>query len=442
MRIKLLCSLLLCFGAVACQEDFLEKKPNKALVVPQTLQDFQALLDNITLFNTTPSMGIIASDEFQLVDNGLSKLSAAEQGVYLWKADPYQGDVVSDWIYPYQQIFYANVVLDGLKKLEKNSAMEDSWNKIRGAALFFRAYALFNLVQEFCVPYNKETVDTDMGIPLPLSSNVNNKLGRGKLGAVYSQIIIDLNEAGELLPRKGETKNRPSKQAVFALFARLYLVMEDYERALLNSSMALDMGNDLIDYNLLDSTVFNPFPDILPNGNVEVIFYAPRLSTSFFVPGAIKVDPSLLNLYKTGDIRKAIYFYDMGDGVVYNTNYEGLTVDELLLINAECKIRLKKIDEGLQELNKLLLKRYKEDFFEPLKAENEVDAVKLLIEERRKELVGRNLRWQDLRRFNRYKDFAKDVVRVYNGETYRLPANDSRYILPIPDAEILNNPNL
>ena len=64
------------------------------------------------------------------------------------------------------------------------------------------------------------------------------------------------------------------------------------------------------------------------------------------------------------------------------------------------------------------------------------ELLRIILQERRKELLFRSLRWTDLRRLNKDSRFAVTLTRKLNNDTYTLPPNDARYVLPIPQQEI------
>jgi hypothetical protein len=113
-----------------------------------------------------------------------------------------------------------------------------------------------------------------------------------------------------------------------------------------------------------------------------------------------------------------------------------LATDEVYLIRAECFARAGDVVDALKDLNTLMAKRIKSAFFVPFIASTGTDALKLILTERRKELVMRGLRWTDLRRLNK-EGYNIALTRVINGQTYTLLPNDPRYILPIPDDVIV-----
>ena len=64
--------ILLCFS---CKSDFLEVKPNKALLVPTTLSDFNSILDNNASMNKGVYGTIVASDDLIATDASFNSAS-------------------------------------------------------------------------------------------------------------------------------------------------------------------------------------------------------------------------------------------------------------------------------------------------------------------------------------------------------------------------------
>ena len=162
---------LLLVGVVvlpACNKKaFLDKKPNTQLVVPTTLADFQTLLDKQYVMQETPELGELSSDNYRMLYSTWVGLTAKSQNAYTWAQDTYGGQVqIPDWDLPYRQVFYANVVLDGLTKIKVDESNRQDWNRIKGTALFIRAYAFYNLSQVFSPVYDATTASMDLGIAL------------------------------------------------------------------------------------------------------------------------------------------------------------------------------------------------------------------------------------------------------------------------------------
>lgn len=436
-RLKLLLVLLtiLC----SCQKDYLAKKPAKSLLIPVTLTDFQSLLDDVMLMNINYSVSWLAVDDFATTDAGLLSFSLPEErNSYTWSVDIFEGGQSVDWNQCYQQVFNANVVIDGLQDfVPANPAQREQHGQIRGAALFYRAMAFYNLLQQFAVPYSIANSSTAAGIPLRVSSDVNIKLQRANLKDSYNQVLNDFEIATELLPLNQLSKTRPTKAASLALMSRTYLLMSQYENALLYAERCLQMDATLLDYNLGS-------PILIPTGNAEVLYNAANSGYTFLNSTVSGATSDLYALYDNDDLRKQYYFLVRANGTFgfrqMNAQsigrFAGLAIDELYLIKAECEARLNHDDHGMSTLNALLNKRWRTNTFIPFTAQNATEALVIILRERRKELINRGIRWSDLRRLNQEFRFAVDQQRTVNGITYTLPANDKRYTYPIPQNEI------
>lgn len=426
--------ILVLLFSTSCRKDALNIKPDQALVVPTTLQDFQGMLDNVVTLNEYgPAMAEMGAGDFYLSYANWQSLSDPfEQNCYIWAKDIYNGETAYDWDSAYQKIFYTNVVLDGLKKININNANQSDYNNIKGQALFVRAFSLFQMAQEFAKTYNAATAKTDLGIVLRLTADVNAKSTRATVQQTYDQIVSDLTEAVGLLPDNPKYLTRASKPAAEALLSRTYLSMSDYPNALKSADASLKIDNELIDYNKLDSTAYQP----LQMFNNEVLYHEVlTLYLSFYFGLA---DPALVNSYDQNDLRRVMFFSNNGDGTYsFKGSYGGdlyffggMATDEMYLNRAECYARQGDASSALQDLNALLKMRYKTGTFVPVTATGPDDALAKILGERRKELCFRSIRWTDLRRLNQDSRFAVTLSRTLNGQTYTLPPNDPRYVYP------------
>ena len=438
-------SAFLCL--TGCENGFLDKSPDKKLLVPRTLTDMQSLLDYHAVMNVTPYMTLISADDYYVTDAGLQSMTLIERNSYRWADDIYENSTVGDWNRIYEKILYANIVLESLKEIPQQS---DRYNQIKGTALFFRALGHFSLAQEFCVAYDNSTAATEPGIPVRLSADVNQKLSRGSLKQTYDQILADLQIALELLPRSDAVKTRPSQLAASALLARVYLSMENYEIAAQQADACLALSDELLDYNSLTSTLSSavrPFPDLFASGiNPEVLFYAPVMSVGFLTATFTIVDSVLFKSYDPDDLRRSLFFVDRGKGVVnfkgsYSgritvTMFAGLATDEVYLIAAESNARIGKAEKAATLINALLVKRWKSGKFKPFTPVSAEHTLQFILGEKRKELVSRGTRWADLKRLNKNSLFADTIKRLINKQLYVLAPGDKKYTFPIPEQEI------
>lgn len=446
-------TLVICLHSGCLQEE-LESKPDKSLVVPSSIADYQALLDNQTVMNeVNPWLGQIGSDDYYVLPARLNSVGQLERNAYTWESDIYQdvpesSGAVLDWLRNYIQIYYSNVVLDGLDKLTE-AVPSAEFNTAKGSALFFRAHAYWWLAQEFCKPYHHSTVGTDLGLPLRLDPDPLASIERSSIAETYELIIDDLIEAELLLSDDFVATTRPTKSAAQGMLARVYLSMGDYDAALSLADKYLSTNNSLLDFNEFNPLSPGPFPDF--NSNKEVIFYSIISGSSLIVnPTNCHIAPELYNLYDANDLRKNLYFATTpATGLlVYKGSYygsfgyipfSGVASDEIYLIRAECLARTGQTEFAMQTLNDLLVTRWRKDTFIPIEASSPEEALTIILEERRKELLFRGLRWTDLRRLN-LEGAEITISRELDGVTYTLPPNDPRYVYPIPPYELSYNP--
>lgn len=413
----------------------LDIKPSSSLQVPVTLADFQALLDNYTIFNIPwPVASTAAADDGFIPDATLATGTVTIRNAYTWNRDVFNDDRLNDWSLPYTAIFYANVVLEGAARSGGPGA---DWDNIRGQASFFRSFAYWQLAQEFCKVYDSSSAETDPGLVIRESSDLNLPSTRSSVAAGYKQCISDLQKAARLLPVNIVTKTRPGKAAAFAMLSRVYLSMRDYGRAGLYADSALALNSTLTDYNTVPASATLPFKRF----NEEVIFHSTETSFSILQAPKYLIDTNLYAAYAADDLRKSLFFkaatgtaYQNFRGSYDGTSglFNGLAVDELYLNRAEAKARTGDLGAALADLNRLRRRRYASSGYADLVSGDAKTVLGWILDERRKELLLRGLRWTDLRRLNLEAAFRKTLVKLVNGQRYELPPGDPRYVWPIP----------
>lgn len=435
-RFFYLMALAVC--VTACEDGWLEVKRDVSLVVPSTLADMEALLNNMNVFlYDHRGLPEPSADNYYVSDQVFASLSESERALYTWQDNMFEAaTIMADWNGSYSQILYANLVLEGLSSISRNSTNSEKWDTVKGSALFFRARAFFNLAQQFAPPYKEGGAEGELGIPLRLTSDTKVRTVRKSVQENYIQIIDDLKDAAKLLPPTPVFKTDASKAGSFALLARCYLSMRDYKNAFLFADSCLRIHPYLIDYNHLnssDNTPFEPF-------NEEVIHHGTsRLSSVLTYVTYGRVDSALYGLYHPDDLRLQLFFQHNPDGSIgFRGHYTGtaepfggLAADEMWLIRSECLARAGESDAALDDLAHLLERRYRTGTFQrdTLQAAHALD---LILIERRKELAFRGLRWTDLRRLNQEQEWAVTLRRIVDDNEFVLPPNDRRYTLPIP----------
>lgn len=447
----------------SCQK-FVDIKRSSSQINLTTTNDCQLMLDNYATMNTNyPVDAEISSDDYYLNDfsfntdpnNGITQ---EEKLLYTWGQGAIRAQAAPNWQNPYQTIYISNLVREAVEKLQGGNTDPVVLNNLKGTCLFYRAYCLWVLAQMYAKPYGP-SASTDPGVPIHLTSNINEKSVRGTVQQTYARITQDLQDAAGLLQPTSSIATRPNKTAAYAMLARTYLSMEDYPNALTNAAAALQLNSQLLDYKTISQ--FSPLP--FTRFNKEVIFHtiatrSPILNQGASNPTTARIDSLLAVSYQPGDLRAKIFLKantktvnnaEVPDGTFrFSGNYEpavanlfftGLAVDELYLTRAECYARAGNVTQAMLDLNTLLKTRWNATFVD-ITASTTDDALAKILTERRKELLMRGLRWTDLRRLNKDPRFKKDVVKklTINGvpTTFTLPANDPRYTLLIPQEVI------
>lgn len=428
--------LIIILGMASCGK-YLEMKPDDKLSVPGKLDELQGLLDNYPVLNqVNGGTGEASADNYYLTDADWNALTQEyQQRLYTWEKDfLFPQGSTNEWSVNYRAIYYANSVLKHLGEISDPDESKRAF--IEGQAYFYRGQYHMRTAFLWAPAYIEEEAANLPGIPLKLSDDFNEPTNRASLGETYQQIVSDLMIAANRLPINSGHPARPSKAAAFGLLARTYLSMRKYGEAGAYADSCLRLHNQLMDFNELNPNENFPIKQF----NKEVIHWNRILAPSMLANNRARISNDLLALYDENDLRKVIFFRrdDSGD-TFFKGYYEGLAApfggvatDEILLIRAECLARNGNLDNALADLNFLLKNRYKSDRFTPY-ASNRIELVTAkILEERRKELVMRDLRWMDLRRLN-LEGAGITLERNVGNRKYTLLANDLRYTLPIPE---------
>jgi len=453
MKLGYLVGIVFSLLLASCSKDFLEVKSDMSIGTPSKIADYQALLDNSTAkmnIESAAILGIIGADEYYLTSDGWHSLPTISNNLqyknaYLWADDFYGGESGNEWNSAYSRILYANMVIEGIERINPVESEKEAWNNVKGSALFFRGLNFYRLAQLFCQPYQASTAGSALGLPLRLEPDVNVKSTRATLEETYRQILADLNTSAGLLPDRPEVKMRPSKGAAYGLLARVNLLMQRYGEAGRLAEEALLYQNELINYNALDLAVPYPFPADYGESVAEVVFMNMTKSLPLFSNDRMYTHEDLLALYEPTDLRLKVFFTAgaMGNRV-YRGSYigsgaffAGISTPELILIAAEAHAREGDAGKALAGLNRLREYRFESGTFTPYNTDDEETVLKLVLDERRRELAFKGLRWEDLRRLNGDASTAITIERRIDGQSYVLEPNSFKYVWPIPDDVIM-----
>ena len=497
IKITTLLIAAVCSGALSSCKKFLEEPPSKTTsLVVSTTDQLNALLNNYNVFYKEGNRSAIYStDDYgltqQLYDKRPATFSMAAIEFALWDTDylPDDGREIF-WSDEYKKIFYANMVLNNLEKV---TGSDEDKAILNADAHLVRAYSYWELVNTYALPYTDATKG-EPGVPIKLSTSFEEPFERQSIEAVYNQIESDLSEALKTplpLVQNGVARHwRANKAAVNGFAARYWLNRFDYAKALQYANAALADYNTLVDYNTdmhygrpqtltvnagtpQQETVTLQYPYTHDNQSdmtdmlewKEFLYFRMLNHESWwYVPSQ-----ELLNLYdQDHDLR---YRYHMVEGYSYDRGMvkpaydypgyifffkdripSGPTVAEMYLIKAEALARTGDAAGAMAALNTLRAKRMEPGPWVNLTATGQQDAVKKVIDERRREMPFVQ-RWFDLRRYNNNADPSDDVnlskvfypytvSSVLSSEpvkTYNLQKNSRRWAAPVPRKEIISS---
>ncbi len=409
-------------------------------------------------------------------------------------------DTKSLWDVHYNAIKNYNVFIKEAEAYAKQSEKPTANTIIAlGEAHFYRAYSYLQLVRHFAKDYDKQTATKELGVPLVLVYNQEEKPARATVQQVYDQIKADLDIAAQNLASvKGVSESKtPTIDAVRALMSRYYLDVEDYVNAANYSDMLikskaykLSENEDEMasEYRNDKASVVGGVPvgepimqlagSLSENGSGTNTVYTlaegypplateyglpPYYFTSYFLPSQ-----KLLDLYEESDLRNlwftsgtASYLggsLTVGSFITFikylgnpELNSDGVPnsrhlvkpflISEMYLINAEANLRKGDAAAAKKALNKLQSARQAS---ETEATEDELD------NEWFKETVGEGLRMSYLKRAHRgysarVKQRGKAANFMLSGASYdkkAMTADDKHFVWPIPTYEIKVNAKL
>lgn len=491
MKIRTL--LLVGLSALALQscDSFLGNKP-KGYTIPEFYEDYAKLLNNQSLqYSSHPALCFM-TDDIYLTSEGEVKDEKGkpfttfdfmgkddqERNLYSFKGGQVMTPGNSDplWNNAYANIYVYNSVANNIMNV--TDVTEDKKFATRAEALVGRAFEYLNLVNIFAPHYDAKTASTDYGVPIVLKEDVgNNKYVRNTVAEVYELVMNDLEEAVQYLPEVSANVYHPNKGIGFAFLARVYLYMGNYEKALANATKALELNNKLHDY-IPYTTQHSTFGRIIREDDHNVAFpedvhneeniFMRMYNQKNNVFNSIAVSEDLIATYKSHlaedgeDMRFRLFFVTDSANFTMNASAKpkhfdgyssyapylnlnvGFTTPEIYLIAAECEARANNLGRCIELLNTLRDKRIKNNV--PYTMEDvpsKEEALRLVVDERRREFAFCGpTRLFDLKRLNREDWFKKDIVHTAEGNTWTLPANDLRYIMPVPQTILDFNPDM
>ncbi len=237
------------------------------------------------------------------------------------------GDLETQWNKRYSVIGVANRVIRNIDNIQTSTAVR---NKYLGEALFMSSRMYFELASNYGnekagVPIIDRTIEPDPN-PIPRAANVM---------ANYNYIVNDLKQAADLLPKQEELPakdyGRPHKAAAWALLAKVYLFMKDYQNAEYYANEVMTQGGRALLANYADvfksennysteyiwsipgTPKFTSWGSILPGVMLENKGWGEYNGWGYFQP-----TKELYDEFETNDKRRSVTLLRLGDTFTFN----------------------------------------------------------------------------------------------------------------------------
>lgn len=469
------------FVLISCKKDFLDTIP-KGLVIAQTTSDFRKLLDNADTRYTNNLAQVsgyvdVVSNDSQLDSSWydwernllhVKKLYAFEPEV--WTPDGDAGDAV--WKQNYYVSTLVSNVLDEIGIATDNPKLQ---KQLIAEAKVHRAYAYLTLVNIYAKHYNKATAASDLGVPLIGNPAKLPSLERASVQTVYNFILSELLGSIADLPNDIDKQysHRPTKASAYAILARTYLYMGNYEKSFEYANKSLEIRNFLYNYNTIytgsamavnlkgisritdDEMLMHK--TATKNVSLDTYMKLDTLTFNSLYSGYARVNDSVINNF---DLRRTLWFTGFNSNgtlirdratYVYNNyrysvdaaivDYIPISTPEMYLVRAESNARNGHLQEALNDVNKIRTNRFKTGTYTPLTVGSMTQAAVIneVLLERRRELYGKELRLFDDKRL------GLPVAHVVPGtlvKSWTVPANDPKLIFPIYYEYIVLNPEM
>ena len=385
------------------------------------------------------------------------------------------------WTSTYDAIAHANEVLAVIDDLPGDRSHK---NAVKGEALLTRAYGHFMLVNLFAKHYDPQTADSDLGIPYVLEPETVfiKTYTRNSVEEVYERVEADLLDGLDLVDKSfyaNSGKYHFTRAAALAFASRFYLFKGDlndcikYSNELLGSDPSLYVKN--IPVLLQERINTEDYIRLYHAPNDDSNLLLIRQISNFHLPYLGHWPSRQLysqifevnNIYELTDERQDPAWVAGENGLAatkYEFLFERLSLtanvgfnytiflafrgEEVLLNRAECLIQQNNVLQGLDDLLVLARRRYRPsdelDLADVTSAglmqalqgyynssDDQLNALRYLLEERQKEFIHEGMRWFDIKRYGIPVNHV-----LQNGGVVTLEPDDERKVLQIPQAAI------
>lgn len=388
----------------------------------------------------------------------------------------------------YTVIGRCNFLLDNAENMRKKMTDDDALDRLDvycGEAYFARALAYSELIKQFCKAYESDVdAQNELGVVLRTHYYSDEPIKRASLYDSYQQVLSDLELAEKALALgddydiavDGYMYNSTyfNEYTVCALRARIALYMKKYDEAIKYSTKVIDSGHYFLSSatQLYDSQ-YSYYQYMWTSDNsTEVIWKIGFTSTSYggalgqvffnYDYNSMKPDyvPAqwVLSLYDSNDLRYSTFFQTFTTGHTHGLTWpllakywgnEGLyneaqllhvsmpkvfRLSEQYLIRAEAYVMNEDFAKAGKDITTLRKARY--STYGTSTAISKDNAMKIVEEERVKELFMEGFRLMDLKRWHKGFERTPQEQSLENGSSLVVEKDDPLFVWPIPQHEI------
>ncbi len=453
----LLGSCLVLLACLCSCDDYLSNVP-KGQRIPTTLNDFSVMLaDEYTNCREDVTQALVLLNDRYVSDGYLSYYELWNAN-YFWdeNADRIAMNKSDETTYynGYAGISTANLIIENAPTATE--ATDAERGQVIAQAKILRAMKYFTLVNYYAKTYNAATAATDGGVPLITSAEVGATYTQPSVQEIYDFIVQDISEALPALPERALNVLYADKATAYALAARVYLQMGNYQEALASAGEALKRNDRLFDwvafYN--DNAAVLSVPDVYQSITSPMGFdyeenYIFCHGNNSYSGNDLQMREDRGNRFEQGDAHfmSRWKIRTMAGSTYYNPNMGGyfnrggLTTTEVYLIQAECMARTGNVAGAMDVLNKVRQKRILPEYYQPLTASSADVAIDMIIKVKGDALVQTIIPFCDARRLNLEPAHARTLTKVENGQQYTLSPSSHMWVMPFPMGAVKNSGN-
>ncbi len=453
----LLGSCLVLLACLCSCDDYLSNVP-KGQRIPTTLNDFSVMLaDEYTNCREDVTQALVLLNDRYVSDGYLSYYELWNAN-YFWNenADRIAMNKSDETTYynGYAGISTANLIIENAPTATE--ATDAERGQVIAQAKILRAMKYFTLVNYYAKTYNAATAATDGGVPLITSAEVGATYTQPSVQEIYDFIVQDISEALPALPERALNVLYADKATAYALAARVYLQMGNYQEALASAGEALKRNDRLFDwvafYN--DNAAVLSVPDVYQSITSPMGFdyeenYIFCHGNNSYSGNDLQMREDRGNRFEQGDAHfmSRWKIRTMAGATYYNPNMGGyfnrggLTTTEVYLIQAECLARTGNVAGAMDVLNTVRQKRILPEYYQPLAASSADEAIDMIIKVKGDALVQTIIPFCDARRLNLEPAHARTLTKVENGQQYTLSPSSHMWVMPFPMGAVKNSGN-